>query len=81
MDISTNSRSRIFFTTFCGRDAAGLNGLLARRGLGVKLVGLGYEAADAAAANMSSPDVGGVIMGSLVIGLSVCGPARSRGGW
>ena len=43
-------------------------------------MGLGCEAADAAAANMSSPDVGGVIMGSLVTGLSVRWPGRSRGG-
>ena len=45
-------------------------------------MGFGCEAADAAAANMSSPDVGGggVIMGSLVTGLSVRWPGRSRGG-
>ena len=41
-------------------------------------MGLGRVAADAAAANMSSPDVEGVIMGSLVTGLLVCWPARSR---
>ena len=70
-DISTNSSSRIFLTTFCGRDAAGLNGPLASRELVLELEGSGGEAADAAAASMSSPDAEGVIIGSLVTGLLI----------
>ena len=69
LDISTNFNSTIFFTTFYDRNVAGLNGPLASRELAPKLGGLGGEASDAAAVSMSSPNVEGVKMGSLVTGL------------
>ena len=64
-----NSRSKIFFTTFCGRDAARLNGPPVSSELVPKLGGLSGEAADAAVTSMSSPDVEGVKIGSRVAGL------------
>ena len=66
LDISTNFNSTIFFTAFYDRNAAGLNGPLASRELAPKLGGLG---GDAAAVSMSSPNVEGVKIGSLVTGL------------
>ena len=59
-DISRNSRSRIFLTTFVGREADGLNGPVACRSLspGIATVAGMPERVDeeAAAANMSSPE-------------------------
>ena len=67
-DTSTNSQSRIFFTTLGGRVAAGLNGPAASSEfpVGASVAGsgsLGGVAAEAAAASSSSPDVDGVKWG------------------
>ena len=62
-DISTNSRSRIFFTTFEGNVAAGLNGPAAagEGSCGVRVSGgSGGVAAETAAASRSKPDDEGV---------------------
>ena len=67
--ISTNSKSRIRFTTFVGREAAGLNGpLLTRLGMdelpadSPREAGVPVgEVADAAAASRSRPDDPGVL--------------------
>ena len=67
-NILTNSRSRIFFTTFEGNVAAGLNGPAAT-GEGSCRVrvsgGLGGMVAEAAAASRSKPDDEGVKIGIL----------------
>jgi hypothetical protein len=58
-DISTNSRSRIFLTTFGGRDAAGLYGPWAPMGSGAVGVGRVFLfAAAVAAASRPSPGLG-----------------------
>jgi hypothetical protein len=66
-DISTKSKSRIFFINFGGREAAGLYGPVAEMA-GMPGVSVGGSewglAADAAAASRSSPDEEGVKMGS-----------------
>ena len=68
--ISTNSRSRIFFTTLGDRVAAGLNGPLVRIEWPVaEDEGIGrcpdLETVVAAAASISSPDPDGVKIGRL----------------
>jgi hypothetical protein len=60
--ISTNSRSRIFLTSFVGKEAVGLNGPGIEIGRGVEEEevadpdGVGGDAAAAAAARISSPE-------------------------
>ena len=60
--ISTNSRSRIFLTSFVGKEAVGLNGPGIEIGKGVEEegvadpVGAGGVAAAAAAARISRPE-------------------------
>ena len=70
LDDSTNSKSRIFFTTLGGRVAVGLNGHAASSEfpVGASIAGsgsLGGVAAEAAVVSSSSPDVDGVKMGGL----------------
>jgi hypothetical protein len=62
-DCSTNSRSRIFLIIFVGKEAVGLNGpgvemgrAVEEEGFAVDPVGVGGNAAAAAAARISSPE-------------------------
>ena len=62
--ISTNSRSRIFFTTLCGRAAVGLYGPgVDKLPAGISGVDLATVGADEAAAASSSSPLGAVRLG------------------
>ena len=88
-DISMNSRSSIFFTTFEGKEAAGLNGpaVASAGSCGVRVVGtcsLGGLVAEVTATSRSKPDGEGMKIGileSILAEVKIVLPVGNGAGW